>query len=130
MTARYRAAEVLLGSFHYTTAIDMWSVGCICGEMAIGRPVFPGTSAINQVIINHNQQRGVRTSSWPRAAENNACRPARCVCGVVPHGAPACVARAHDATRSSTRVLGAVVCMRARVCVCVCVCVCVRACVV
>lgn len=27
----------------------MWSVGCILGEMLIGRPVFPGTSTMNQL---------------------------------------------------------------------------------
>ena len=40
---------MLLGSFHYTNKVDMWAVGCVSGEMAIGRPVFPGTSALNQI---------------------------------------------------------------------------------
>ena len=48
-TRWYRAIEVLLGSFHYTNKVDMWAVGCVLGEMAIGRPVFPGTSALNQI---------------------------------------------------------------------------------
>ena len=48
-TRWYRAIEVLLGSFHYTNKVDMWAVGCVSGEMAIGRPVFPGTSALNQI---------------------------------------------------------------------------------
>lgn len=27
----------------------MWSVGCILGEMLLGKPLFPGTSTINQI---------------------------------------------------------------------------------
>jgi mitogen-activated protein kinase 15 len=27
----------------------MWSVGCILGEMLIGRAIFPGTSTLNQI---------------------------------------------------------------------------------
>ena len=31
MTLWYRAPEVLLGGTHYSTPVDMWSVGCIFG---------------------------------------------------------------------------------------------------
>lgn len=27
----------------------MWSIGCILGEMLLGRPLFPGTSTMNQI---------------------------------------------------------------------------------
>ncbi|KAJ1439919.1 Serine/threonine-protein kinase, active site [Sesbania bispinosa] len=33
ITLWYRAPEVLLDSTHYSTGVDMWSVGCIFGEM-------------------------------------------------------------------------------------------------
>ncbi|KAG8044610.1 hypothetical protein GUJ93_ZPchr0151g33451 [Zizania palustris] len=39
----YRSPEVLLG-YPYTTAIDMWSFGCIVAELYIGLPLFPGAS--------------------------------------------------------------------------------------
>jgi len=48
-TRWYRAPEILLGSTHYTKGVDMWSLGCIVGEMLLGRPVFPGTSTMNQL---------------------------------------------------------------------------------
>ncbi|KAK7312983.1 hypothetical protein VNO77_37284 [Canavalia gladiata] len=36
----YRAPELLLGSTNYSTSADIWSVGCIFGEMSLGRPLF------------------------------------------------------------------------------------------
>ncbi|XP_047947072.1 dual specificity protein kinase YAK1 homolog [Salvia hispanica] len=39
----YRSPEVLLG-YQYTTAIDMWSFGCIVAELFLGLPLFPGVS--------------------------------------------------------------------------------------
>lgn len=46
-TRWYRAPEILLGSQKYTKGVDMWSLGCILGELLIGKPVFPGTSTLN-----------------------------------------------------------------------------------
>eukprot|EP00292_Cryptomonas_paramecium_P012701 CAMPEP_0113697496 /NCGR_PEP_ID=MMETSP0038_2-20120614/22168_1 /TAXON_ID=2898 /ORGANISM="Cryptomonas paramecium" /LENGTH=356 /DNA_ID=CAMNT_0000620517 /DNA_START=49 /DNA_END=1119 /DNA_ORIENTATION=- /assembly_acc=CAM_ASM_000170 len=48
-TRWYRAPEILLGSTKYSKGIDIWSVGCILGEMLGGKPLFPGTSTLNQV---------------------------------------------------------------------------------
>jgi len=48
-TRWYRAPEILLGSTRYTKGVDMWSVGCIIGELLSGRPLFPGTSTMNQL---------------------------------------------------------------------------------
>lgn len=44
----YRSPEVLLG-LRYTTAIDMWSFGCIVAELYLGLPIFPGSSEYNQL---------------------------------------------------------------------------------
>lgn len=41
-TRWYRAPEILLGSQKYTKGVDMWSVGCILGELLGGKPMFPG----------------------------------------------------------------------------------------
>jgi mitogen-activated protein kinase 15 len=48
-TRWYRAPEILLGSTKYTKGVDIWSVGCILGEMLGGKPTFPGTSTMNQL---------------------------------------------------------------------------------
>ena len=48
-TRWYRAPEILLGSTKYTKAVDMWSIGCILGELIIGKALFPGTSTLNQI---------------------------------------------------------------------------------
>ncbi|NWS35817.1 MK15 kinase, partial [Polioptila caerulea] len=48
-TRWYRAPEILLASRNYTKGVDMWSIGCILGEMLLGRPLFPGTSTMNQI---------------------------------------------------------------------------------
>ncbi|XP_059496982.1 mitogen-activated protein kinase 15 [Stegostoma tigrinum] len=48
-TRWYRAPEILLASPRYTKGVDMWSIGCILGEMLLGKPLFPGTSSINQI---------------------------------------------------------------------------------
>jgi len=41
-TRWYRAPEVMLSWKSYSTAIDVWSVGCILGEMLIRAPLFQG----------------------------------------------------------------------------------------
>ncbi|NWR46069.1 MK15 kinase, partial [Regulus satrapa] len=48
-TRWYRAPEILLASRSYTKGVDMWSIGCILGEMLLGKPLFPGTSTMNQI---------------------------------------------------------------------------------
>eukprot|EP00771_Trimastix_marina_P001017 gnl/Trimastix_PCT/2061.p1 GENE.gnl/Trimastix_PCT/2061~~gnl/Trimastix_PCT/2061.p1 ORF type:complete len:607 (-),score=124.25 gnl/Trimastix_PCT/2061:123-1943(-) len=48
-TRWFRAPEILLGSTRYTTGVDMWSVGCIMGEMLAGKPLFQGNSTMNQL---------------------------------------------------------------------------------
>ncbi|CEM04128.1 unnamed protein product [Vitrella brassicaformis CCMP3155] len=46
----YRAPELMLGATEYTTAIDIWSIGCVMGEIMLGRPLFPGTTSVDQLV--------------------------------------------------------------------------------
>jgi len=46
----YRAPEVILG-ISYTSAIDMWSFGCILLELYCGYPVFAGEDEAEQLAI-------------------------------------------------------------------------------
>lgn len=48
-TRWYRAPEILLSSARYTFGVDMWACGCILGELIVGKPIFPGSSTMNQL---------------------------------------------------------------------------------
>lgn len=49
VTLWYRAPEILLGARHYSTAVDIWSLGCIIAEIVTLKPLFPGDSEIDQL---------------------------------------------------------------------------------
>ncbi|KAI8613520.1 kinase-like domain-containing protein [Chytriomyces sp. MP71] len=49
VTLWYRAPELLLGSKEYSTAIDMWSIGCIFAELVNKEPLAPGKGEIDQL---------------------------------------------------------------------------------
>jgi len=46
----YRAPELIFGSTDYTTAIDVWSLGCVGAELLLGQPLFPGESGVDQLV--------------------------------------------------------------------------------
>ncbi|ETS63666.1 hypothetical protein PaG_01970 [Moesziomyces aphidis] len=48
-TRWYRAPEIMLSFQNYTTAIDIWSVGCILAELLGGRPIFKGRDYVDQL---------------------------------------------------------------------------------
>jgi serine/threonine protein kinase len=50
VTLWYRAPEILLGSEHYSTPVDAWSIGCIFAEMLNREPLFPGDSEIDELF--------------------------------------------------------------------------------
>ncbi|KAF9782467.1 Pkinase-domain-containing protein [Thelephora terrestris] len=70
VTLWYRAPEVLLGSRHYGTAIDMWSVGCIFAEMVNrGNPLFPGDSEIDQIFRIFRIMGTPNEERWPGVSQ-------------------------------------------------------------
>lgn len=50
MTLWYRAPEVLLGVKRYTSAVDMWSLGCIFAELSNRKPLYSGDSEVDQLF--------------------------------------------------------------------------------
>ena len=46
----YRAPELIFGATDYTSAIDVWSVGCVIAELLVGQPLFPGESGVDQLV--------------------------------------------------------------------------------
>ncbi|XP_065226918.1 serine/threonine-protein kinase NLK isoform X1 [Planococcus citri] len=51
VTQYYRSPEILMGAKHYTTAVDVWSVGCIFGELLGRRILFQAHSPIQQLEL-------------------------------------------------------------------------------
>lgn len=51
VTRWYRAPELLLSCDTYSEAIDVWSVGCILGEMLARKPLFPGKDYLEQLKL-------------------------------------------------------------------------------
>lgn len=49
-TRWYRAPELVLRSKRYTATADIFALGCIMAELYIGRPLFPGTSELDQMF--------------------------------------------------------------------------------
>jgi serine/threonine protein kinase len=49
VTRYYRAPEVVLTATEYTYAVDIWSAGCILGEMFLRKPLFQGRDCLDQV---------------------------------------------------------------------------------
>lgn len=49
VTLWYRAPEVLLGEILYKSSLDVWSIGCIFGELILNEVLFPGKSEIDQL---------------------------------------------------------------------------------
>lgn len=46
----YRAPELIFGAAEYSIKIDIWSAGCVMGELLLGQPLFPGESGIDQLV--------------------------------------------------------------------------------
>ena len=50
VTLWYRAPELLLGVKKYSCSVDMWSIGCILGELYGKVPIFQGDCNIGQLF--------------------------------------------------------------------------------
>lgn len=52
VTLWYRAPELLLGAATYSFAVDLWSVGCVLGDLLASQPIMQGggDSELHQVL--------------------------------------------------------------------------------
>ncbi|XP_041056691.1 cyclin-dependent kinase 2-like isoform X1 [Carcharodon carcharias] len=65
VTLWYRAPEILMGCKFYSTAVDVWSIGCIFAEMVTRKPLFPGDSEIDQLFRIFRTLGTPNESVWP-----------------------------------------------------------------
>jgi len=73
-TRWYRAPEIMLSFQNYTTAIDIWSVGCILAELLGGKPIFKGRDYVDQLnqilnVLGTPSERTLRRVGSPRAQD-------------------------------------------------------------
>ena len=65
----YRAPELLLGDDKYAYGIDLWSLGCVFGEMAgNGEILFHGTSEIEQLNVIFKHLGTPTEETWPNVS--------------------------------------------------------------
>lgn len=65
VTLWYRAPEILMGATTYSTAIDMWSVGCIFAELLLKEPLFQAKNEIELLSMIFKLLGPPTSSSWP-----------------------------------------------------------------
>ena len=70
VTLWYRPPDVLLGSITYDASIDMWGVGCIFCEMTSGRPLFPGSSVDEELVLIWRVLGTPTDDNWPGISRN------------------------------------------------------------
>lgn len=65
VTLWYRAPELLFGSRHQTTAIDMWAAGCILAELLTHKALLPGRTEVLQIDLIINMFGTPKQNMWP-----------------------------------------------------------------
>uniref|UniRef100_A0A7N0ULN5 Protein kinase domain-containing protein n=1 Tax=Kalanchoe fedtschenkoi TaxID=63787 RepID=A0A7N0ULN5_KALFE len=69
LTLWYRAPEILLGATHYSTAVDMWSVGCIFAELINKQALFQGDSELQQLLHIFRLLGTPNDEMWPGVSQ-------------------------------------------------------------
>ncbi|KAL0222292.1 hypothetical protein RCL1_002146 [Eukaryota sp. TZLM3-RCL] len=68
-TIWYRAPEILFGSRFYSTAVDIWSAGCIFVEMMLKRPLFEAATDISMISKIASVVGPLNETSWPNVSQ-------------------------------------------------------------
>jgi serine/threonine protein kinase len=64
----YRPPELLFGCRYYSTAVDIWSVGCIFAELMLRTPYLPGESDMDQLKTIFRALGTPTEEEWPVCA--------------------------------------------------------------
>lgn len=78
VTLWYRAPELLLGAEKYGPEVDLWSIGCIFGELLKKEPLLQGKNEVDELSkVNPHQINFIKTSRLPRSLRflNSAASP-------------------------------------------------------
>lgn len=65
ITLWYRPPELLLGTTEYGSGVDLWSAGCIFGEMLAGYPLFAESTEIKVFRKIVERTRAQQEDAWP-----------------------------------------------------------------
>ncbi|EWG91686.1 Kin28p [Saccharomyces cerevisiae P301] len=68
VTRWYRAPELLFGAKHYTSAIDIWSVGVIFAELMLRIPYLPGQNDVDQMEVTFRALGTPTDRDWPEVS--------------------------------------------------------------
>ena len=69
VTLWYRCPELLLGSDKYTTAVDIWSVGCCFAELLTNCPLFPGDKEQKVLELIYEKCGSPSEKNWPGVSQ-------------------------------------------------------------
>ncbi|KAJ8559199.1 hypothetical protein ON010_g8247 [Phytophthora cinnamomi] len=65
VTLWYRPPELLMGSTSYDFSVDIWSIGCIFGELLLGKPILQGKTEIEQLQLIFGLCDMPTEETWP-----------------------------------------------------------------
>jgi cell division cycle 2-like protein len=65
LSVQYRAPEILLGAKSYSTAVDIWSVGCIFAELLLKEPLFQAKGEMELIDMIFRLLGPPSSSNWP-----------------------------------------------------------------
>lgn len=68
VTRWYRAPELLFGAKHYTTAVDIWSIGIIFAELMLRIPYLPGKDDVDQLDVTFRALGTPTEQIWPNVS--------------------------------------------------------------
>lgn len=69
VTLWYRCPELLLGATTYGYAVDIWSVGCVFGELLLHRPLFPASAEVRLLELMCELLGTPSVRIWPGLAK-------------------------------------------------------------